>query len=153
MTVPGEEEGEDEEEDEEEEKETAMAAAMVVAMAEESMPAAGGPDFEQEGAEVPLGPRGPMREALGTEEEVDIEAEDEVPELQTSMLKEPPLPVGARELEGSPGPPEEPSPNTQEDMLLSPELPARETEAQPPSPPERGPGNPAASWVGVRWGG
>ena len=85
MTVPGVEE--EEEEEEEEEKETAMAAATVVAMAEESMPPAGGQDFEQDRAEVPLGPRGPMRESLGTEEEVDIEAEDEVPEMQAPDRK------------------------------------------------------------------
>lgn len=143
MAEPG------EEEEEEEEKETAMATAMVVAMADENMPPAGGQDFEQERAEVPLGPGAPMGESLGTEEEVDIEAADEVPEMQTPMLEEPPLPVGAQELEGSKEPREEPVPDTQEDMLLSPELPARETEAQLPSPPEHGPGNPAASRVGV----
>lgn len=144
MTVPGEDEGE-----EEEEKETAMAAATVVAMAEESMPLAGGQDFEQDREEVPLGPGVPMGASLGPEEEVDIEAENEVPEMQAALLDEPPLPVGPEELEGDKGPPEEPSPNTPEDMLLSPELPARETEAQPPSPPEHGPGNPAASWAGA----
>uniref|UniRef100_A0A8C8TI53 [histone H3]-lysine(4) N-methyltransferase n=1 Tax=Peromyscus maniculatus bairdii TaxID=230844 RepID=A0A8C8TI53_PERMB len=133
MAEPG------EEEEEEEEKETAMATAMVVAMADENMPPAGGQDFEQERAEVPLGPGAPMGESLGTEEEVDIEAADEVPEMQTPMLEEAPLPVGAQELEGSKEPREEPVPDTQEDMLLSPELPARETEAQLPSPPEHGP--------------
>lgn len=147
MTVPGE-----EEEEEEEEKETAMATATVVAMADESMPLAGAQDFEQDRAEGPLGPGALMGESLGTEEEVDIEAEDEVPEMQAPVLEEPAFPVGAQELEESKEPPEEPSPNTQEDMLLSPELPARETEAQSPSPPAHGPGNPAASLVGGRWG-
>lgn len=145
MTVPG------EEEEEEEKKETAMATAVVVALADESMAPAGGQDFEQERAEGPLGPGAPLGESLGTEEELDIEAEDEVLEMQASVLEEPPLPVGAQELDGSREPPEEPIPDTQEDMLLSPELPVSETEAQPPSPPERGPGNPAASWVGVGW--
>lgn len=146
MTVPG------EEEEEEEKKETAMATAVVVALADESMPPAVGQDFEQERVEIPLGPGAPMGESLGTEEDLDIEAEDEVPELQAPELEEPPLPVGAQELEGGKEPPEEPAPDTQEDMLLSPELPVGETEAQPPSPPEHGPGTPAASWVGVGWG-
>lgn len=136
---------EEEEEEAEEEEEEATAVA------DESMPPASAEEFEQDKEEVTLAPGAPAVESLGTEEEVDIEAEDEAPEAQTPLLEEPPLPVGVEELAGRTEPLEEASLNQEEAMLLSPEPPSGETEAQPPLSPEHVPGT-TCSLLGGQWG-
>ncbi|XP_066227118.1 histone-lysine N-methyltransferase SETD1B [Saccopteryx leptura] len=115
--------GDEEEEEEEEEEEPATDESMAPAVPDE--------DFEEE---VAVG--APVRKALGTEEEeVDIEAEDEVPEERTPTLEEPPVPVGVTEPASCPEPLKEPGLNQEGTRSLSPEPPAGEVEARlPPSP-------------------
>ena len=127
-------------EEEEEEEEAA---------ADESMaPTAPDEDFEED---VAMG--APAMESLGTEEEVDIEAEDKAPEEQTPMLEEPSLPVGVEELASCKEPPEEPHLNQEAARLLSPEPPVGEVETRPLPSPGPSPGNTCSPCEGRGEGG
>ena len=131
----------EEEEEEEEEEEPATDESMAPAVPEE--------DFEKEVATRP-----PVMEALGTEEEVDIEAEDEAPEERPPVQEEPPLPVGVKELDGYKEPPKDLGLNQEGARSLSPEPPAREMEARQPPSPEPTRGNTCSPrWEGSGGGG
>lgn len=121
--------------EEEEEEEATTDESMAPAIPDEN--------FEEE-----VTMRAPSMESVGTEEDVDVEAEDEASEERTPMLEEPPLPTGVKELAGCKEPPKEPGVNQEGARSLSPEPPVNDMKACLPPSPEPTRGNTYGPWEG-----